>query len=168
MKQQSGFTLMELMVSIAIIAIVTGVALPSFLSWRATQQLGSSAREILSAIQNTRMQAIREQVQTVITFDAATGSYEAFVDDGEGSLDEDLDGRLDNAETDVREGNEAIIVSGIIPKSIRISNITLENSKAKFNLRGMMDNLNGSVTLTNSSGDSCRIILLITGNARIE
>ncbi len=168
MKQQSGFSLIELMVTIAIAAILTAIAVPNFLTWRASRQLNSSAREILSAIRDTRMQAIREQAQTVIVFDAATGTYEAFIDDGEGSLDEDLDGRLDNAETDFREEGETIIASGTLPESYRFSSITLNNSKAVFNMRGMLDGINGSVTLASSNGDSRRIILLVTGNARIE
>jgi type IV fimbrial biogenesis protein FimT len=169
MKKQTGFTLLELMATIAIIAILSAVAVPNFMSWRTSKNLGAGAREILSAIQETRMIAIKNQIQTVITFDTDTGSYEAFIDDGMGSNDDDLDGILDKAKNGTREGDEAIIVSGRIPGDIRIINASFGGIGAqnRFDSRGMAS-ANGNVTLANQSGESRKIIVLMSGSARIE
>lgn len=169
MKKIAGFTLMELMVTIAVIAVLAAVAVPSFMSWRTNQRLGAGAREILSAIQETRMTAIRNQIQTVITFDTSTGSYVAFIDDGFGSNDDDLNGVLDDAKNGTREEGEVIIASGRLPPDIRITQASFGvlGAQNRFNSRGMAS-ANGNVTLNNLGGESRQIIVLMSGSARIQ
>ena len=168
MKRQNGFTLMELMVVVAIIGILSAVAVPNFISYRSNQRLGASAREILAAVKKTRIRAINEQATTVITFDVANDSYLAFVDDGTGSVDGDLDGVLDGAGNGVQDGTEVTITSGNLPGDIDITSASFGflGAENRFNLLGRAS-ANGSVNLTNSSGQTWRVTVLISGNARI-
>jgi len=62
MKNRShGFTLMELMVTLAIAAIILGIAAPSFSQFLRNNRLTSAANDLLTAIQNARTEAIKRQ-----------------------------------------------------------------------------------------------------------
>ena len=57
--RQRGFTLVELMVVIAVIAVIAGIALPSFRDLTRRSQLTSAANELSAAIQAAKMESIR-------------------------------------------------------------------------------------------------------------
>lgn len=58
-KIVQGFTLIELMVSVAVLAIVLTVAVPAFGNLVLSNRLNAQANELLSAITYTRSEAIR-------------------------------------------------------------------------------------------------------------
>ena len=75
-KRQAGFTLMELMVVIAIIAILSGIAIPNAITWRNNAQVSSAARGLYSDLQNAKSMAIKENRTCTISFDdSGRGSY---------------------------------------------------------------------------------------------
>lgn len=55
---RSGFTLVELIVTIAVLAIIVIMAAPSFATMYSRQKLESSARELVMKISETRSQAV--------------------------------------------------------------------------------------------------------------
>ena len=57
MGKNRGFTLIELMVTIAIMAIIASMAAPSFRSLISEQKINSSARELVMAINQAKSQA---------------------------------------------------------------------------------------------------------------
>lgn len=65
-SKQLGFTLVELMVAIAIMAIVIAFAVPSFEQIRNGNRLSSGANDLLTALQLARTEAIRRN--RAITF----------------------------------------------------------------------------------------------------
>ena len=70
---KSGFSLLELMIVIAIIAILSGIALPNFIGSKNDSMLKSSARGLLGDIQKTRMKAIKDHQNWEIIFQPGSG-----------------------------------------------------------------------------------------------
>lgn len=66
MRVQQGFTLIELMVTVAVVAILVGVAVPSFQGAVNGNRLASSANELVASLQTARMEAIRRNRRVVV------------------------------------------------------------------------------------------------------
>jgi type IV fimbrial biogenesis protein FimU len=76
MKDKRGFTLIELMVVVAIIAVFAAIAVPSFSSWSPRLKFRTSADELHKVLMLARMTAISSNRDVVVTFDQANGTYE--------------------------------------------------------------------------------------------
>jgi len=59
MKNVKGFTLVEMMVVIGIMAIVSAVAIPNYLSYAAGSRLRTATQELFSNIKKSQMNAVR-------------------------------------------------------------------------------------------------------------
>jgi len=108
-RHQQGFTLMELMVAIAILAILISIAAPSFTHLIARKQVDSFTTQVVGAMQLARSEAITRNTNvSICPRSGATscgGSWLngllVFVDDnGNGSLDGGTDTLLQDAEMD--------------------------------------------------------------------
>lgn len=63
---QAGFTLLELIVTVTVLAVLLGVGIPSFNSTIASSQLTSQANRILTALNAARMEAVKRNTQAII------------------------------------------------------------------------------------------------------
>lgn len=84
MQRQTGFTLIELMVAVAILAILVTVAVPSFQSVLTNNRLADSRDRMMSAIQYTKGEAVaRNRAVTLCpSTDGATCASANNWDDG--------------------------------------------------------------------------------------
>lgn len=75
-KKNQGFTLIELMVTVAIMAIIAMMAAPSFGDMILSQNLNRSAQEFIGQLNNARSQAVLERKEVTVklnkTFDSLT------------------------------------------------------------------------------------------------
>ncbi len=71
-KNQKGFTLVELMIVVVIIGILAALTVPSYNKFTAHQRLGGAARELFSDVRSARVTAIKEGVQYSINFPNST------------------------------------------------------------------------------------------------
>ena len=107
-RKSSGFTLMELVVVIAIISVLCALAIPGFISWIPKHKLGNGTRDVLSTVEKARMRAIRDRVS--IGFEMVDDTnYRVWIDNGAGA------GETDNAEWDAGEN---IIMDRTLPAGI--------------------------------------------------
>ena len=68
MDKQKGFTLIELMVTIAITGILAGITLSAYFSLRPKLRLNGAARQIMGDLMLARMQAVKQNNRFRIIF----------------------------------------------------------------------------------------------------
>jgi len=73
-KAFGGFTLIELMVSVAIVALMIGLAVPSYRYSINSSRISSDSDSLLSALQLARTEAIRRGLSVTVCGSNATGS----------------------------------------------------------------------------------------------
>jgi type IV fimbrial biogenesis protein FimT len=82
--KKDGFTLMELMVTMVVLAIVVTITIPVFARWLPDYRLRAAARDLFSNFQLAKMTAVRNNSNCAITFNQAVGGtvydYVVFVD----------------------------------------------------------------------------------------
>ena len=66
--RDSGFTLTELMVVIAVLAILSAIAVPAFSTWMPQYRLKQAARDLYSNMQQMKMTAVKNNTSTNLVF----------------------------------------------------------------------------------------------------
>lgn len=84
---KKGFSLVELMVVMAIVAMAMLFAMPQMGTWRANARIKAVARELYSDLQNAKMLAVKENNPVQIRFnnDDVVQHYYYFDSDGDGN-----------------------------------------------------------------------------------
>jgi len=70
MRNNKGFTIIELMTVIGILSILAAIAIPGFIGWRSNAQLGSAARNVYSTFQKAKMESVRRNENCGVEFRA--------------------------------------------------------------------------------------------------
>ncbi len=78
MRNNKGFSLIEIMTVIGILAILAGVATPSLISWRHNAQLRRAAQDVYSNLQKAKVEAARRNTAITITF--SSNDYVVYID----------------------------------------------------------------------------------------
>lgn len=152
---------MELMVVIAIIAVISAITIPNMIGWFPRYRLGGGARDILSTLQSARTRAVKDNANVVVLFDpdgngVLEGDFIAFVDNGANPNDWN------------RDADEAIVFQGTMPSGITIASASFNGlTRVRFNNRGFPTN-SGAVQLANSRSETRLINLLVTGTTTIQ
>lgn len=74
MKTSSGFTLIELMVTVAVAAILLTVAVPSFQRVAASNALKNTTRDLITSINTARMQSMSTRSEILVS--PSSGGWE--------------------------------------------------------------------------------------------
>ena len=103
MNRQRGFTLVELMVTLAIVAILVTVGVPNFRDFIMNNRLISRANEFVAAVNLTRSLAIKQQRNAYITSNAGTNWANGWTV------------WVDNDTDNIRDANEVVRVTQAFP-----------------------------------------------------
>jgi len=74
-KNDSGWTLVELMITISILAVMAGFAIPGIAAWLPDFRLKQAANDLFSNMQLTKLRAVKENKEWAIVFDNVSGKY---------------------------------------------------------------------------------------------
>lgn len=71
-RAESGFSLIELMVVVAVVGVLAGIALPSFKSLIQSQQVKAASFELFSSFSFARSEAIKRNANVTVTPEQAS------------------------------------------------------------------------------------------------
>jgi type IV fimbrial biogenesis protein FimT len=71
-RQERGFNLIELMIGVALIAILMVVALPEFSTWLHNTKIRTAAESVIAGMQLARAEAVRRNVNVQFAFGTGT------------------------------------------------------------------------------------------------
>jgi len=142
---RGGFTLVELMIAIGVIAILAAIAVPGVISWLPNYRLKAAAMDLVSNMQKARMEAVRGNKDVVVTFDSSVnpGFYSFNTDRGVNKIDFSSYG----SSVDYGTGNAASNWNG--------DNCTQADS-ITYNSRGTSNA--GTIYIQNQDNDICYAI----------
>ena len=147
MKSSKGFSLLEMIIIIAVIAILVTLAVPSMVGQRQNAILKDTVSMIRGDLEMARSWAIRENACVPVIFSA--DGYTVFVDNGSGG---------GVAKNWVRDGDERILCNRKLPAGTQIdlTQTTFTAHRTRFNGKGYSAN-NGILTLLSASGKSATV-----------
>ena len=152
MKKAAGFSILELLIVIAVIAVVSALVTPNIISWRNNAKLRGAAGNLKADLEMAKVNAIKENNFVAIKF--VGDAYEVFVD---------------KSDDGTRDADEPLLKTRKLPAGVAFDyshpNWTFTSHVAKFNGRGTADN--GTAILTNTKGDEKYIRVETLGRIRV-
>ncbi len=155
-KNPKGFSLVELMIVIAILAILAAVAVPSFQRFAINSDLKTAAREIQGDFFICKERAIAENTEYSITFNIGANTYTKNCGAGD----------IATKSLASYSGN-ARLVSSITPPCYTGATTSFNVGTVNFQTRGTMNPNTGTMLLTNDRGSTATITYNVTGRTHV-
>jgi Tfp pilus assembly protein FimT len=144
-SRMRGFTILELVIVLAVMMIVTAISMPSFLRAIRTYQLNDAATQVAGVLKFTRYEAIRVNVP------AATPLTTRILQSAAGTnifTDSNNSGTVQNTEKQILFSRNVNLVSAGIPPNTAglaaavgvaaLTNVSLTNGSIAFDQRGAL------------------------------
>lgn len=142
-KKTKGFTLIEILVTIAIIAVLVGITIPVFRSFQPTLQLSGTVRALASDLRYTQQMAVTEQINYCLQLFLLEKKYQI-----------------------VQCGQTQPILEKTLPDEIVSFSANFTNNEVEFNPYGAVKE-DGIITLENSKSQTKTIEVKPSGFVKI-
>ena len=151
MKKTGGFSIFELLIVIAVVAVVSAIVTPNIISWQNNARLRGAAGNLKSDMEMAKVQAIKVNNKVAIKF--TDNRYEVFVD---------------NSDDGIRDAGEPLLKTRTLPAGVAfdLNQTTFSSDVATFNGRGTAEK--GTAILTNTKGDEKHIKVETLGRIWIK
>jgi len=157
--KKQGFTLIELMVTLSVIAILASIAAPNFSEIIQNNRMATQYNELLASLSLARSEAVKRGVSTTVCkSDSGSscggnwhGGWVAFIDT-------DRDGVVDNSEEIVRI--HSALSSG--------SSLVFARNRVTYDSDGLATGFTGTFTLCDQRGDSNSKGLVVSNTGRVR
>ena len=166
MKKQSGFTMIEVIVVMALIAIVAATAIPAFTVWLPNYRLRAATNDLYANMQLAKSGAVRDHSEWAVQFDTVNNGYRLWSNWGEANQAEVKTVDLSDYGSGVAFGHGNAtddIPDGANPIG---DDVTYGSDVAVFNMRGTCSA--GYVYLENSRNNTFAVGSLSSGAVRMR
>jgi type IV fimbrial biogenesis protein FimT len=145
MNRPQGFTIIELIVTIAVLAILAAMAIPSFTDMMERQRLINATEAVYSDLQNARSEAVKRSQQIVVSIQ---------------------DGCITAADKLV---SPTVVLSNTCMTAFPTINMSTNRSPIYFDrVRGITNPTGGGGTITLTSSTSLEARVIISGFGRVR
>lgn len=152
---QKGWSLLEMLIAVAILGILVAVAIPNFQIWMVKQRTRDNMAELEGDLQFARVTAINRNQAVTVLFDAAARQYTLFVD-----TDRSL----------TLNGTETALLVRTLNSGVSLSQVNATGNGILFNgrgLRGLPQADPANVVLRSSYGKEYRISVNLVGDVNV-
>lgn len=170
MNTHRGFTMVELLVTIAMIAILTAFAVPNFMGWLPNYRLKSAAQDLFAHFQKARITAAKMNTCCTITFNEPH-NYMMYIDSNNNLQYDDGEDVLSRVNLNQQ-----------YKQSVEIESVNFSENEAgmksvafipsgfprEMGADGGRTTGNGTVALKNTNNRKLNIVISNAGNVRIE
>lgn len=154
MNKSRGFTLLELLVVLAIIAVVSAIVAPNIISWRNSAKIRGAVDHLMGDLEMAKISAVKENNNVAVLFN--TTGYKVFVD---------------KANPWVRDADEPLLRVRKLPAGVTFDlghpDWGFTNNRTRFNSRGRAG-IAGTAVIVNSKGQQRDVIVSTLGRIRVQ
>jgi prepilin-type N-terminal cleavage/methylation domain-containing protein len=143
-SRKDGLTLIELVITLAVVAVLTVLFVPNLGRWVSHYRLRGAVREIVSQMELAKIKALKSNLEYRILFDLEARTFELQ--------------RGDRPDSSLRGSREGGLFT--LPTQVQVREMTFRDSAAEFNPHGTA--AGGRVVLVSRGGEEYRITVNTT------
>jgi len=153
MKKERGVSFLELLVVLAVIAVVGAIVTPNFIRWRNNAKMRDAVDNLMADLEMAKLSAVKENNFVAVLFDPE--GYQVFVD---------------KANFWVRDVDERLLRDRRLPAGVTFDfgheNWGFTNNRTRFNSRGRA-NIAGTAVIVNLEGQQRDVKVSTLGRIRV-